>query len=166
MKAPSCLQLLLPVVLSMSVLCLVIFLLHPNMILYISEKQGMLKICNRAAITLPAIPLNDCTSMAIGDYRQGTEVIKRDAEISAECYSAITNWLSRPHETAMQSQSDFMPDFRISMRGNTSSGTSIRPLITILDHFAIIYDCGTNQFLRLLTPSDWGVIHALTHEFQ
>ena len=138
--------------------------LRPKIELWVSERKGLLKIYNRERLTLPGCSTNDYERITISKYRDGHCASKELASASKECQECVTKWLLSEHTKALPSCADFVPDLSISLVEKDKSQSPRVAIVTLLEDFAITYDYGTNQFLRLLTDSDRQLMRTLTLE--
>ena len=152
------------VVVALMVLVSLTSSLGPKIVLWVSERKGMLKINSWESLTLSGCSTNDYERITISKYRDGHCVSKELASASKECQECVTKWLLSEHTKAMPSCADFAPDLSISLVEKDKSQSPHEAIVTLLEDFAIIYDYGTNQFLRLLTDSDRQLMRALTLE--
>lgn len=154
------------VVVALMVLVLLTSSLGPKIVLWVSERKGMLKIYSREYVTLSGCSTNDYERIIIRKYRDGHCVSKKElASVSKECQECVAKWLLSDHTKAMPSCADFAPDLSICFVAKDKSQSPRMAVVTLLEDFAITYDYyGTNQFLRLLTDSDRQLMRALTLE--
>ena len=129
------------VVVALMVLVSLTSSLGPKIVLWVSERKGMLKINSWESLTLSGCSTNDYERITISKYRDGHCVSKELASASKECQECVAKWLLSEHTKA------------------------IMAVVTLLEDFAITYDYGTNQFLRLLTDTDRQLMRTLTLEF-
>lgn len=153
------------VVVALMVLVSLTSSLGPKIVLWVSERKGMLKINSWESLTLSGCSTNDYERITISKYRDGHCVSKELASASKECQECVAKWLLSEHTKAMPSCADFAPDLSISFVAKDKSQSPRMAVVTLLEGFAITYDYGTNQFLRLLTDTDRQLMRTLTLEF-
>lgn len=113
-KYKSCLFLVtMIVVVALMVLVSLTSSLGPKIVLWVSERKGMLKIYSREYVTLSGCSTNDYERIIISKYRDGYYVSKELASASKECQECVVKWLLSDHTKAMPSCADFAPDLSI-----------------------------------------------------
>jgi hypothetical protein len=131
----------------------------PMIALKLNQFYGFVKVCGSADIKLPQVCLDDYDKIYVSNGL-GTEV-KELESVNRESFVCITNWILSAHNDAIKSYSDFSGDYRITLIEKGDFQYDKLSIVTILNDFAVIYDYGTNQYLRLITKSDRVLIEAV-----